>query len=68
MYYEKENYSGGGKGSVSQNEIAKCCVLPVLSLSNRILWKASVLEEESWCGAYSEKLKKLTSFIAIILM
>jgi hypothetical protein len=44
VYYEKENYSGRGRESISQNEIAKCCVL----CCHRILWKASILEEESW--------------------
>jgi hypothetical protein len=45
--------------AMSQNEIAKCFVLPLSSLSNIILLKASILEEEIWCGAHSEKQKNL---------
>jgi hypothetical protein len=41
--------------TVYQHEIANCFVLPPLSLSNIILRKASILEEESQCGAHSEK-------------
>jgi ribosomal protein S25 len=43
--------------TVSRNEIAKHFGLPP-SLSNIILQKASILEEESQCGAHSEKRKK----------
>jgi DNA-binding Lrp family transcriptional regulator len=41
--------------TVSQNEIAKHFGLPLLSLSNIILRQASILEDESRCGAHSEK-------------
>jgi hypothetical protein len=41
--------------NMSQNGIVKCFVLPQLSLCNIILRKASILEEECWCGAHSEK-------------
>jgi hypothetical protein len=41
--------------ALSQNEIVKGSVLPPLSLSNVILWKASIVEEESCCGPHSEK-------------
>jgi hypothetical protein len=44
--------------TVLRNEIVKCCVLPPLSLNNITLQKASVLEEENCCGAYSEERKK----------
>lgn len=46
---------------LSQNETAKCFVLPPLSLSNIILQKASILEEEHWCGEQTKK--KTTYFI-----
>jgi predicted transcriptional regulator len=36
--------------TVSQNEIAKHFGLPASLISNIILQKASILEEESWCG------------------
>jgi predicted transcriptional regulator len=45
--------------TVSRNEIAKYFGLPPSSLSNIILWKASILEEESRCGAHSEKRKNM---------
>jgi hypothetical protein len=44
--------------TVSQNEIVKRFVLPPASLSNIILQKTSVLEEESWCGEHSERERK----------
>jgi hypothetical protein len=47
--------------TVSQNEIAKCFVLRLSSLSNVILRKASILEEVSWCGEHSEKQKTFIS-------
>jgi hypothetical protein len=34
------------EGSTMSHEIVKCFMLPPSSLSNIILWKASVLEEE----------------------
>jgi hypothetical protein len=37
------------------NEIAECFVLPSSSLSNKILWNFSILEEEIWCGAHTVK-------------
>jgi hypothetical protein len=37
--------------------VVKCSVQPPLSLSSTIPWKASILQEESWCEAYSEKQK-----------
>jgi hypothetical protein len=43
----------------SRNEIAKHFQLPPSSLSNIILRKASILEEESRCGAHSEKRKNM---------
>jgi hypothetical protein len=45
--------------TVLQNEIMKHFVLPLSSLSNIILRKAAILEEESQCGAHSEKLKNM---------
>jgi hypothetical protein len=45
--------------TTSQNETAKCFVLPPLSLSNIILQKTSILEERHWCGAQHQKQKKL---------
>jgi hypothetical protein len=36
--------------TVSQNETAKCFLLPPSLLSNGILWEASVLQDESWFG------------------
>jgi predicted transcriptional regulator len=45
--------------NVSQNEIVKRFVLPLSTLSNIILQKASILEEESRCGAHSEKQKSM---------
>jgi predicted transcriptional regulator len=45
--------------TVPQNEIAKHSGLPPSSLSNIILWKASILEEESQCGTHSEKRKNM---------
>jgi hypothetical protein len=56
---ESENYSEAGIESVSRNEILKCFMLPPSSLSNIILQRASILEEESWCGANSGG-KKIT--------
>jgi hypothetical protein len=41
--------------TVSRNEIVKHLRLPLSSLSNIILWKASIPEEESRCGVHSEK-------------
>jgi hypothetical protein len=43
--------------TVSRNETVKCFVLPPSSLSNIIIWKSLILEEEN-CGAHSE-IKKL---------
>jgi hypothetical protein len=43
---------------VLRNEIARHFGPPPSSLNNIILQKASILEEESWCGAHSEKQKK----------
>jgi transposase-like protein len=48
--------------TVSRNEIAKHFVLPLSSLNNIILQKASIPEEESQCGAHSEKQKKHENF------
>jgi hypothetical protein len=45
--------------TVSRNEIAKHSGLPLLSLSNLILQKASIIEEESQCEAHSEKWKNM---------
>jgi hypothetical protein len=42
--------------TVLQNEVVKCSVLPPSSLSNIILRKVSVLEQESWCE-HTEKQK-----------
>jgi hypothetical protein len=59
MKSESENYSGGGKESVSRNDIVKHFQLPPSSLSNIILQKASILEEESRRGAHSKKRKNM---------
>jgi hypothetical protein len=40
--------------TVLRNEIVKCFALPLSSLGNILLWKASTVEEESWCGAHSK--------------
>jgi hypothetical protein len=53
---ESENYSGGIE-SVSQNKIVKYFMLPPSLLSNIILQRASILEQESWCGVHSGKQK-----------
>jgi hypothetical protein len=58
--WESENYSGVEKNpTVSWNEIAKHFGLLPLSLSNVLLRKASILEQDSRCGAHSEKRKNM---------
>jgi hypothetical protein len=42
---------------VSQNEIVKSFVLPSLSLSNKIIWKVSILAEEVGVGHILRNLK-----------
>lgn len=37
--------------NLSWNETDKCHVLPLSSLSNIFMWKASILKKESWCEA-----------------
>jgi hypothetical protein len=44
--------------SVSQHKIVKCSVLPPSPLSNIILQKASILEEEGWYG-YIQRNRKI---------
>jgi hypothetical protein len=48
--------------TLSRNEIAKHSGLPLLSLSNTVQWKASVLEEESRRGGTFLETKKHENF------